>query len=110
MTGGFTREAGLNTDDKEMAYIITAVGAGGKTSYLKKRALEYLRQGKRAAITTTTHIWPPDPGRLLSGEIPMPDAVVCANDFMAVGLANRLIDGMSQTRRLLCGLAILSPP
>lgn len=32
-------------------------------------------------------------GRLLSGEIPMPDAVVCANDFMAVGLANRLIDG-----------------
>ena len=67
MTGGFTREAGLNTDDKEMAYIITAVGAGGKTSYLKKRAMEYLRQGKRAAITTTTHIWPPDPGRLLSG-------------------------------------------
>ena len=67
MTGGFTREAGLNTDDKEMAYIITAVGAGGKTSWLKKRAVEYLRQGKRVVITTTTHIWPPDPGRLLSG-------------------------------------------
>jgi len=29
--------------------------------------------------------------RLLSGEVPMPDAVVCANDYMAIGLANRLI-------------------
>ena len=42
-----------------MAYIITAVGAGGKTTYLKCRAQEYLRQGKRAAMTTTTHIWAP---------------------------------------------------
>ena len=30
--------------------------------------------------------------RILSGEIALPDAVVCANDFMAVGLANRLIE------------------
>lgn len=44
-----------------MAYVITAVGAGGKTSYLKRRAEEYRRQGKRVAVTTTTHIWPPDP-------------------------------------------------
>lgn len=42
-----------------MAYVITAVGAGGKTTYLKKRAKEYLSRGKRVAITTTTHIWPP---------------------------------------------------
>ena len=56
-----------------MAYIITAVGAGGKTSWLKKRAVEYLRQGKRVVITTTTHIWPPDPGRLSYGSsIPQP--------------------------------------
>lgn len=41
-----------------MAYVITAVGAGGKTTYLKKRAQEFLRQGKKAALTTTTHIWP----------------------------------------------------
>ena len=31
--------------------------------------------------------------RLLSGEIALPDAVVCANDYMAIGLANRLISG-----------------
>lgn len=31
--------------------------------------------------------------RLLSGALALPDAVVCANDFMAVGLANRLIEG-----------------
>ena len=29
--------------------------------------------------------------RILSGFVPMPDAVVCANDFMAIGLANRLV-------------------
>ena len=69
MTGGFTQEAGLNIDGKGMAYIITAVGAGGKTTYLKRRAMEYLRQGKRAVITTTTHIWPPDPGSLFSGSL-----------------------------------------
>ena len=31
--------------------------------------------------------------RLLSGELPLPDAVVCANDYMAIGLANRLSGG-----------------
>lgn len=31
--------------------------------------------------------------RILSGEIPMPDAVVCANDYMAIGLTNRLNSG-----------------
>ena len=31
--------------------------------------------------------------RILSGEIALPDAVVCANDYMAVGLANRLAEG-----------------
>lgn len=31
--------------------------------------------------------------RLLSGELALPDAVVCANDFMAIGLTNRLISG-----------------
>jgi diguanylate cyclase (GGDEF)-like protein len=30
--------------------------------------------------------------RLISGELAMPDAVVCANDYMAIGLANRLMD------------------
>lgn len=42
------------------AKIITAVGAGGKTTYLRMRAEEYLRSGKRAVITTTTHIWKPE--------------------------------------------------
>ena len=33
--------------------------------------------------------------RILSSEVAMPDAVVCANDYMAIGLANRLImDGV----------------
>lgn len=45
-----------------MGYMITAVGAGGKTTYLRKRALEYLRMGRSAVITTTTHIWMPHEG------------------------------------------------
>ncbi len=31
--------------------------------------------------------------RILSGELAKPDAVACANDYMAIGLANRLISG-----------------
>ena len=50
-----------------MAYVITAVGAGGKTTYLKERAREFLCQGKRVAMTTTTHIWPPFPERACAG-------------------------------------------
>ena len=42
------------------AVIVTAVGAGGKSTYLQMRALEYVRDGKRAAITTTTHIRIPE--------------------------------------------------
>ncbi len=43
-----------------MAYIITAVGAGGKTTYLENRAREYLKAGKKVVVTTTTHIWAPE--------------------------------------------------
>ena len=42
-----------------MAYVITAVGAGGKTSFLKQKAARYLREGKTALLVTTTHIWGP---------------------------------------------------
>ena len=55
-----------------MAYVITAVGAGGKTTYLRQRALEYLRQGKKTAVTTSTHIWPPDPVPQQSGPDKIP--------------------------------------
>ena len=42
------------------AIIITAVGAGGKTTYLERRAAEFVCRGMRAAVTTTTHIWKPE--------------------------------------------------
>ena len=31
--------------------------------------------------------------RIVSGELPMPEAVICASDHMAIGLANRLVKG-----------------
>ncbi len=52
-----------------MAYVITAVGAGGKTTYLRKRAKEFLQEGKRVAITTTTHIWPPRGDSFLTSDV-----------------------------------------
>ena len=51
-----------------MAHVITVVGAGGKTTYLKRLAQKYLSEGKRVAITTTTHIWPPSPRENYSAE------------------------------------------
>ena len=42
-----------------MAYVITAVGAGGKTSFLKQKAAQYLREGSSVLLVTTTHIWGP---------------------------------------------------
>ena len=36
--------------------IIAVVGAGGKTTYIKKRAKEYVEQGKKVFVTTTTHM------------------------------------------------------
>ncbi|WP_432650303.1 LacI family DNA-binding transcriptional regulator [Huintestinicola sp.] len=30
--------------------------------------------------------------KIISGEVPMPEAVVCASDHMAIGLANRLVE------------------
>lgn len=49
------------------AIIITAVGAGGKTTYLERRAAEFVCRGMRAAVTTTTHIWKPETSRPSGG-------------------------------------------
>lgn len=43
-----------------MAYVITAVGAGGKTTYLTETGKRLAAAGRKVAFTTTTHIW--DPG------------------------------------------------
>ena len=45
---------------RKRAVVITAVGAGGKTTYLENRAADCSRRGLRAALTTTTHIWKPE--------------------------------------------------
>ena len=36
--------------------ITAVVGAGGKTTYIKKKAKEYVNQGKKVFVTTTTHM------------------------------------------------------
>lgn len=36
--------------------VISVVGAGGKTTYIRNKAREYLNQGYKVLITTTTHM------------------------------------------------------
>ena len=42
-----------------MAEVITAVGAGGKTTCLTERGRAALRMGKSVCFTTSTKIWAP---------------------------------------------------
>ena len=39
-----------------MSYIISYVGAGGKTSSIYQDAAAFVNEGKKVMITTTTHI------------------------------------------------------
>ncbi|WP_175444938.1 MULTISPECIES: GGDEF domain-containing protein [unclassified Ruminococcus] len=39
--------------------------------------------------------------KIISGEVPMPDAVICANDHMAIGLVNKLLkNGINVPRQI----------
>lgn len=40
----------------ENRQVISVAGAGGKTTYIRNKAKEYLDQGKKVLITTTTHM------------------------------------------------------
>lgn len=42
--------------DSDRTYVVSAVGAGGKTTMLHRLADEYTRAGQRVVVTTTTHI------------------------------------------------------
>ena len=40
--------------------IIAVVGAGGKTTYIRKKVKDYLVEGKKIFVTTTTHMMKED--------------------------------------------------
>lgn len=41
------------------ALVIAVAGAGGKSTYIRQQAERQVREGKRVAVTTTTHIYNP---------------------------------------------------
>ena len=49
-------------------YVIAVVGAGGKTTRIKRLTDQYVRQGKRVLVTTTTHMYQ-EPGMILNGKL-----------------------------------------
>ena len=44
------------------APIISVVGAGGKTTVIRRLAREYEEEGQASIVTTTTHMWQPEEG------------------------------------------------
>ena len=63
-----TRETGLCPVlfGGKIPRVVAVVGAGGKTSAIKTMAWELSRSGKRAVITTTTKMHPPEDKSLLA--------------------------------------------
>ncbi len=62
--------------------VISAVGAGGKTSFLLVLARRYAAQGRRVVFTTSTHIqrMPDEPGVRVLG-VPSEDEHKLASPF-----------------------------
>lgn len=46
-------------------YVIALVGGGGKTTVMGNLAKELEQAGKRVLVTTTTHIWVPESGKVM---------------------------------------------
>lgn len=61
-TDSFIKDPDLfkELDFLEYVKILSIVGAGGKTSILKAIARAYLKKGKKAAVTTTAHMFYPE--------------------------------------------------
>lgn len=50
-----------------MSYIISYVGAGGKTSSIYQDAAAFVNEGKKVMITTTTHMYVPKDRMFIDG-------------------------------------------
>ncbi len=50
----------VRTTVSKKPFIISVIGAGGKTTCIERIAEEVRRQGKKAAVVTTTHMWIPE--------------------------------------------------
>lgn len=50
----------VRTTVSKKPFIISVIGAGGKTTCIERIAQEVRRQGKKAAVVTTTHMWIPE--------------------------------------------------
>jgi len=71
--------------------VVTFVGAGGKTAAMYRLAAELAQRGWRVLVTTTTRVWPPEPGQV-GGQFFAPNVAVARQ---------HLVDMMTPGRRLL---------
>ena len=61
-------------------YVIAIVGAGGKTSRIKNLTKEYVQQGKKVLVTTTTHMGL-EQGMVLSDNLEDIRQSICRSNF-----------------------------
>ncbi|WP_312640365.1 selenium cofactor biosynthesis protein YqeC [Hydrogenoanaerobacterium sp.] len=77
---------GIDTTRKR---VISLVGAGGKTTFLFALAHELAGQGKRVAVTTTTHIFRPDVQQcthvVTDGDLRKIDIALSESNLVTVG-------------------------
>jgi len=62
--------------------VVAFVGAGGKTTVIYRMAAELAQRDWRVLLTTTTKIWPPEPGQV-DGQFLAPDAAVAREHLAA---------------------------
>lgn len=65
--------------------LISVVGGGGKTSVLRTLANEYLAEGLKVAVTTTTKMKHPEPRSLLAWRVDEIEKKLQTNRFVVVG-------------------------
>lgn len=74
-------------EKRETVMITAVVGAGGKTTYIKRQAEMYVKQGKKVFVTTSTHMWIEE-DTLLSDDAEQIIAALEENHYVMAGIAD----------------------
>lgn len=93
------RKREVYRDPVKRATVIAVVGAGGKSTYIRKQSLRLSLEGKKVAVATTTHIYNPCLEYHLTdtshGDENIPVCSVCGVDYFGVPAENKKLGPVS---------------